>query len=331
MYLYQGLGDNIVIICLYVDDMLIFSGSDICIQSTKDFLSSHFDMKDLGVANTILGIKIHRLDGAYVISQSHYIELILEKFNHLFGKVSAIPYNPILKLGINKGRCVSQLEYSQVIGSLMYAMHCTRPDIAFAVGKLSRYPSCPSLDHWKGISIVLGYLKGTKTYALHYGGHPLVVEGFSDTNWNCVDDGSKSTFGWVFTLGGAAITWASKKQTCITHSTMESELVALGAAGKEAEWIRNLMIDLPLWKNPLPPFSIHCDSQATLSRVYSKSYNGKSRHISLRHNTVRQMLEEDIITVAYIKSCTNLADPFIKGLSKDLIRKTTIEMGLKPI
>ena len=213
----------------------------------------------------------------------------------------------------------------------MYAMHCTRPDIAFAMGKLSRYTSCQSLDHWKGISIVLGYLKGTKTYALHYGGHPSVVEGFSNANWNCVDDGSKSTSGWVFTLGGAAITWALKKQTCITHSTMESELVALGAAGKEAEWIINLMIDSPLWKNPLPPFSIHCDSQATLSRVYSKSYNGKSRHISLRHNTVRQMLEEDIITVAYIKSCTNLADPFTKGLSKDLILKTAIEMGLKPI
>ena len=71
--------------------MLIFSGRDICIQSTKDFLSSHFDMKDLGVANTILGIKIYRSDGAYVISQSHYIEPILEKFNNLFGKVSAIP------------------------------------------------------------------------------------------------------------------------------------------------------------------------------------------------------------------------------------------------
>ena len=106
---------------------------------------------------------------------------------------------------------------------------------------------------------------------------------------------------------------------------------SLGAAGKEAEWIINLMIDLPLWQNPLPHFSIHFDSQATLSRVYSKSYNGKSRHISLRHNIVREMLEEDIITVAYIKSCTNLADPFTKGLSKDLIRKTTIEMGLKLI
>jgi hypothetical protein len=78
---------------------------------------------------------------------------------------------------------------------------------------------------------------------------------------------------------------------------MESELVALGAAGKEAEWLRNFLIDLPIWPSPMPPISLHCDSQATSSRVYSKSYNGKSRHINLRHNTVRQLLEEDMLEI----------------------------------
>ena len=80
----------------------------------------------------------------------------------------------------------------------------------------------------------------------------------------------------------------------------------------------------------MPPISLHCDNQATLSKVYSKSYNEKSRHISLRHN-VRQLLEEDIIILEYVKLCTNLADPFTKCLSKDLIRKTSFEMGLKLI
>jgi hypothetical protein len=106
---------------------------------------------------------------------------------------------------------------------------------------------------------------------------------------------------------------------------MESELVALGAAGKEHEWLRNLLIDLPVWPSLMPPISLRCDSQATLSRVYNKSYNGKSRHISLRNNIVRQMLEEDIITLDYVKSCTNLVDPFTKGLCKDLIHKTSLK------
>jgi hypothetical protein len=98
----------------------------------------------------------------------------------------------------------------------------------------------------------LGYLKGTRSYALHYGGYSSVVEGYSDPNWNCVDDESKSTSGWDFTLGGAAISWGSKKQTCITHTTMELELVALGAAEKEVEWLINLLIDLPIWPSPMP-------------------------------------------------------------------------------
>jgi hypothetical protein len=199
------------------------------------------------VANTILGIKLLRIGNAYAIYETHYIDKILNQFSHLHDKISHVPHNLSLKLGINKNRCVSQLEFSNVIGSLMYAMHCTRPDIAFAVGKLSKYTSCLGIEHWKAISIVLGYLKGTRSCALHYEGYPFVIERYSDANWNCVDDGSKSISRWVFTLDGtAAISWGYKKQTYITHSTMESELVALGAAGKEVEWLRNLLIGLPV-------------------------------------------------------------------------------------
>ncbi|GKD15380.1 hypothetical protein Tco_1199787 [Tanacetum coccineum] len=124
-------------------------------------------------------------------------------------------------------------------------------------------------------------------YGLSYVGYPLVLEGYSDASWiNHVED-SSSTSGWVFLLGGGAISWASKKQTCITGSTMESEFVALAAAGKEAEWLRNLIHEIPIWPKPIAPISIHCDSAATLAKAYSQMYNGKSRHLgdwSLRRN-----------------------------------------------
>ncbi|GJX15252.1 zinc finger, CCHC-type containing protein [Tanacetum coccineum] len=132
-----------------------------------------------------------------------------------------------------KGRNHLLLEYSRAIGCLMYAMISTRPDIAFAVGKLSRYTSAL---HWQALGRVFQYLKGTKDYGLTYSGYPSVIEGYSDASWiNNMEDHS-STSGWVFLLGGGAISWASKKQTCITSSTMESEFVALAAAGNEAEW-----------------------------------------------------------------------------------------------
>ena len=124
---------------------------------------------------------------------------------------------------------------------------------------------------------------------------------------------NKSTSGWIFILGGGVISWASKKQSCISHSTMESEFIALASAGKEAEWLRNMLYDIELWPELMSAISIYCDSQATMSKAYSNIYNGKSRHISLRHEYIRQLIEDGVISIVYVKSSGNLADPFTKG------------------
>ena len=320
-----------VIICLYVDDMLIIGTNMQGIKDTKKYLSSQFKMKDLGEVDTILGIKVKKCNGGFTLNQTHYIDKLLTKFNHLGIKEYNTPYDVSEKLVENSGRSVSQLDYASAIGSLMYAMHCTRPDIAFVVGKLSRYTHNPSSDHWKAIGRIFGYLKRTKSYALSYNKFPSVLEGYCDASWITSVSDNKSTSGWIFTLGGGAISWASKKQTCITHSTMESEFLALAAAGKEAEWLRNLLLDIELWPQPMPAVLLHCDSQATMSRALSKIYNGKSRHIALRHEYIRQLLSDGIITVVYVRSKDNLADPLTKGLSRDLVDSTSRVMGLKKL
>ena len=212
----------------------------------------------------------------------------------------------------------------------MYAMTCTRPDIAFAVGKLSRYTSNPSQAHWQAVYRILKYLKHTMDYGIYYTGYPSVLEGFSDASWITDRDDHTSTSGWIFNLGGGAISWGSKKQTCIADSTMAAKFVALASCSKEAEWLRNLLIEIPIWSKPMPPVSIHCDSEATLSRAYSQIYNGKSRHIGLRHSYVRQLLTDGVITIDFVKSCQNLADPLTKGLARDIVFKTSKGMGLKP-
>ena len=112
---------------------------------------------------------------------------------------------------------------------------------------------------------------------------------------------------------------------------MEAEFVALSAAGKEAEWLRNLLYDIKLWPQQTTAISIFCDSESTMSRAYNKVYNGKSRHISLRHEFVRQLIDDGVITITYVRSQENLADPLTKGLSRDKIKETTAKMGLKPI
>nr|GEV49467.1 hypothetical protein [Tanacetum cinerariifolium] len=110
------------------------------------------------------------------------------------------------------------------------------------------------------------------------------------------------TTGWVFLLGGDAISWASKKQTCITDSRIEAKFVALAAAGKEARWLRNLIYEIPLWPKPISPISIHCDSATTLAKAYYQIYNGKSRHLGVRHSMVHKLITNGVISIDFVRS-----------------------------
>ncbi|KAL8089189.1 hypothetical protein AgCh_038826 [Apium graveolens] len=233
--------------------------------------------------------------------------------------------------GVTKGVVISQLEYSRIIGSLMYLMSCTRPDIAYSISKLSRFTSNPGADHWKVIIRVLRYLRGTRDYGLHYGRYPAVLEGYTDANWISSKKALKSTSGYVFTLAGATISWKSSKQTVITHSTMEAEFVALDKCAEEAEYLRQFLEDIPRWPKPVTAIGIHCDSQSAIGRAQSTMYNGKSHHIRRRHSSIRQLISTGIITVDYISSKDNIADPLTKGLSREVVEKSSRGMGLKPI
>nr|GEW10112.1 hypothetical protein [Tanacetum cinerariifolium] len=212
---------------------------------------------------------------------------------------SNVPFEPSVHLEKNYGIVVAQLEYASVIGCVMYATHCTMPDIAFVCFE-------------PGIHVI-----------------PWVLEGYSDASWVNHTGDSISMSGWIYTLVGGAVSWASNKQTCISHSTIEAEFIALAAVGKEAEWMQDLLMDIHLWPGPMPSIPMYCDSQATLSKAYNAVYNGKSRHIHLRHNYVRQVIENGTISVVYVKSCRNLADLLTKPMRRDLVSVTTRDMGLK--
>ncbi|GJY76411.1 retrotransposon protein, putative, ty1-copia subclass [Tanacetum coccineum] len=171
-----------VILCLYVDDMLIIGSNEKMIKSTKDMLKSKFDMKDMGLADVILGIKIIRTQNGLVLSQAHYVDKILNTHNAGDSGQARTSIDTIMHLSKNRGLGVAQLEYSRIIGMLMYLMIGTRPDLAYAVSRLSRYTSNPSYAHWKAITRVLHYLRYIRDYGLHYDRHPAVIEGYSDAN-----------------------------------------------------------------------------------------------------------------------------------------------------
>jgi hypothetical protein len=304
---YRFGGDKRVILCLYVDDILIFRTSIDVINDVKSFLSQSFDMKDLGEADVILNIKLIKGENEITMKQSHYVENILNRFVFSDSKASPTPYDPTLKLHKNRGQGINQLRYSQIIGSLMYLAGATRPDISFAVNKLSRFTSNPESDHWCALECVMRYLRGTSTYELHYTGYPAVLEGYSDSNWISDADEIKTTSGYAFTIGGAAVSWRSHKQAILTKSTIEAELVALESATIELEWMKELLMDLPMVAKPVPTILLHCDNQSVITIVGNAKF---SRHVKQRIKSVRHMRNTGEIAVEYINTTQNLADPF---------------------
>ena len=186
----------------------------------------------------------------------------------------------------NDDEIFNQKDYASVIGSLSYATKSTRPNTAYTVGVLCRFTSKCSRDHCLAIERVMRYLIDTKSHGLFYKNYPAVIEAFSNADWNALSVDSLSTTGYIFTLGSGAICWKSKRQTIIANSTMEVELIALASTSEEANWLRDMLYEIPLWEKPIPPILIHCDSTAIIGRVKNHYYNGKSRPIRRKHSIV---------------------------------------------
>ena len=161
VYYRYGGGEG-VILCLYVDDIVIFGSSLKVIEEVKEFLSNNFEIKDLGEADVILNIKLLREgDGGITLLQSHYVKKVLSRFGFSDCEPAPTPYDPSMLLRKNQRIARDQLRYSQIIGSLMYFASSTRPDISFTVCKLSWFVSNPRVDHWRVLERVMCYLNGT--------------------------------------------------------------------------------------------------------------------------------------------------------------------------
>ena len=219
MHIYEG--HWYIFLVLYVDDILLPANDTYLLVDTKQLLFSHFDIKDLGEASYVLGIQILRDRPSDImrLSQQTYIDRILKRFN----MQSCSSGKALIVKGdrFSKGQCpqndierdqMKVVPYSSVMGSLIYAQVCTRLDIAFIVGLLSRYLSDPGQSYWKAAKKVLRYLQGTKDLMLTYRRtDTLGVVGFSDFDYaSCVDD-KKFTSGYIFMMVEGAVSWKSVK------------------------------------------------------------------------------------------------------------------------
>ena len=326
-----------IIMSLYVDDILIAGNDKQFVMEIKAWLSSNFEMKDMGEATYILGVKISRDRSRKLLSlsQETYIKKILERFSMQDCKSFDTPISKCDTLSLEmcpktqkETDQMKMVPYANAVGSLMYAMMCTRPDICHAVGMVSRYQSNPGQGHWKAVKRVLRYLKGTTDLALCYQGSDLQLEGYTDADWAGDLDERRSTSGFVFLLGNGAISWSSKKQTCIALSTMEAEFVAFSTAAQEAVWLRNFLDHL-MDASDSGPVPINCDSQAAIAYTKNPKFHCKTKHIDLRYKFARDYVKHKMVDIRYVSTHDMIADPLTKAIPRDVFCKHTKSQGLR--
>lgn len=272
-------------------------------------------MKDLGTTKRILGIEIkrNRSDHTLFLNQQAYILKMLTRFSMNEAKDVTLPLAKHFKFSVEQ--CpISEIErsrmdkvpYANVIGSVMYVMVCTRPDLAFAISTLSRYMSNPDEYYWEALKSLLRYLKGTSNLGLMFCKNETGIQfkGFvySDFTGNC--DNRKSTSTYVFTVNNTCISWKSQLQKIVALSSTEAEYIAATDAVKEGIWLKNLLDKIGFSGNNVTVFS---DSQSTIHLSRNPVFHDRTKHIDVKFHFIRDIMEKKIKKIEKISTKCNPA------------------------
>jgi hypothetical protein len=197
-------------IVVYMDDFILVCNNKDKLLQVKEEFSRKFEMKDLGDLHFFLGMEVER-DRAQCLlymNQIGYLKEFFKRFRMEDCKAIGVPFDPKTKLkkNVNKDDKMVKVGYQQVVGSLMYAMLCTRPDLAYPISVAN-----PGLEHWIAVKRIFRYLQGTLQFKLRFGGlSPQDVVGYCDADWAGDLEDRRSTTGFVFMMGGEATSWSSK-------------------------------------------------------------------------------------------------------------------------
>ena len=320
-------------VLLYVDDVLIV-GTDLKqVQKLKQILNSNFSMKDLGLINQYLGIDVKQnlKEGYTEISQENYLKKVLKKYNMYDCKPVSTPMdanNPLESLISEENNPKMQKLCRKIIGSLMYAVQGTRPDLCVSVNILSRFQDKAGANLLKALKRVLRYVKGTL-------GNKLVLKvnsnnglcAYVDSDWGGDVQDRKSTTGYIFKLCDCSIAWASQKQQCVAISSTESEYRALSIAVTEAGWMKRILKEFNVFDKDNPVL-IHEDNQSAIRIAYNPENSKRLRHVDIRLQFITEEIDKGVVSVVHIGTEDQVADIFTKPLARAKFEKFRRSLGL---
>ena len=328
-------------IACHVDDMAV-GGSTSELMRIKTCIRAHLELKDLGELRIYLNISILSTPDVFYLSQVDYIDKVLHEFNMTNAHPATTPMlEDDRKRWEEKTSSLLDEEgkrrYQAAVGSILYIMHATRPDIAFTIIRLSQFASSPRLIHWEGIKRVLRYLKGTKSLALALGKVNSLSSPVSNSDLlgyfdaAHADNGNRrSTCGYIFLFHSSPISWASRVQRSVALSTTEAEYVAGTEAAREAIWLKGIL-DAVCQSHPVTwPIQLCGDNQGALALARNPFTHHRTKHIEIRSRFITELVSRNIITVAYVHTSHMLADGFTRCLPKERHMIFVHQIGVLP-
>ena len=325
VYIYQRDGVRIMV-PIHVDDLLLASNSKSTIRHVKSVLAAHFNLRGLGPATSILGMKIarDRSRRSISLSQPGCIESILDDFVMSDCNPSDTPIEeglkPSVRMSPNAPKEKMEMKhvpYRVLISNLLYLAVAARPDIAYVVGVLCRFIKNPRKGHWLATNLVLRYLKGTVHMELVYSrtGSPYLFTTHADADLSCNLDNSRSTGGFAIWVGGAATQWGSRLQPHVSLSSTESKYMTLSKVGCKMIWTRNLFEDLRY--DVSRPSSLLVDNKSSIQVAKHPEHQSTMKHVHRTYHWIRDHIDQGCISVSHIPGDDNPADIFIIVLSKN--------------
>ena len=330
---------GIIIFAVHVDDIICSASSPEEINRFKAELRSHWEISDLGPAKFALGIAITRdLEKRTIaISQTALIDRVVEQF----GQRDAHPLETPMVAGLQLRRpdksvptapevkeWAERTPYRSLIGSLMYIAVGTRPDIAYAVGRLASFLDCYRPEHWEAGIRVLRYLKGTRLLNLVLGGtNTMRLVGYSDSDYANCPDTSRSIGGYCYNLGSGSISWSSRKQHTVADSSCYAEYIALHEASHEMVFLRELLSGLQLL--PSGATQLYCDNDAASRLSEDHVWHSRVKHIRVKYHYVREQVLSGEVKIQRVRSSDNVADILTKPLSRNDFQRLRFYLGLR--
>ena len=322
--------NDILIVLIWVDDIIMISSNESKLNDLKKSFKSEFKMTDLGLLTWFIGMQFIRSESSIEINQTLYVEKILKRFEMSDCHPCKIPIDPsFVNLSTVDSPELSIEEtklYREIVGSLIYVMTGTRPDLSFVVSKLAQYMSKPLQVHLNAARHVLKYLKGTSHFCLKFSKVDSInLIGFCDSDWGASED-RKSYSGFCFMLNssGPLISWKTRKQQTVALSSCEAEYMSITDAIQHGLFLKQLLYDL---LNVELSINLGVDNQGAINLAKNPVNHQRSKHIDIKFHFIRDEIQKGIVTLFYVHTNDNISDMFTKPITQRKIKQFDVIWG----